>query len=94
MRLEWSATAGADLERFAAFLHDTHPSYAVQIAEKLVEKSLVLLKHPLLGRPIERLPDYRELVVQAVRATYVLQYRVHGERIVILRVFHGREDRG
>lgn len=93
MKLEWSVTAGADLERFAAFLHDRYPSYAARIAETLIQKSLVLLEHPLLGRPVERQPDYRELVVQALRATYVLQYRIHGDRIVILRVFHGREDR-
>jgi plasmid stabilization system protein ParE len=93
MRLEWSAAAGADLERFAAFLHDRFPGYATVMAEALVEKSLILLEHPNLGRPLKHHPDFRELVVHALRAAYVIQYRVAADRIVILRVFHGRETR-
>ncbi len=93
MRLEWSVAAGADLERFAAFLHDRFPGYAAVAAEALVEKSLLLLEHPDLGRPLKHRPGFRELVVHAMHAAYVLQYRVDADRIVILRVFHGRESR-
>jgi hypothetical protein len=32
MKLEWSATALADLDRFAAFLHERHPRLAQIIA--------------------------------------------------------------
>jgi plasmid stabilization system protein ParE len=32
MRLEWSAAALADLDRFVAFLHDRHPNLAKVIA--------------------------------------------------------------
>jgi len=33
MKLEWSAIALADLDRFAAFLHDRHPRLEQVIAE-------------------------------------------------------------
>jgi plasmid stabilization system protein ParE len=37
--------------------------------------------------------DYRCLVLRVLNAPYVLQYRIAKDRIVILRVFHGREAR-
>jgi plasmid stabilization system protein ParE len=38
--------------------------------------------------------EYREIALQVLNAVYVFQYRYDGERIVMLRVFHGREARG
>ena len=35
----------------------------------------------------------RRLVLRVLNAPYVLQYRIGPDRVVILRVFHGREDR-
>jgi toxin ParE1/3/4 len=35
MKLEWSAIALADLDRFAAFLHDRHPRLAQVIAAEI-----------------------------------------------------------
>jgi len=32
-------------------------------------------------------------VLRVLNAAYVLQYRIEDDRIVILRVFHGREAR-
>jgi plasmid stabilization system protein ParE len=38
MRLEWSGDALADLDRFAAFLEDRHPSLAKVVAEEIIKK--------------------------------------------------------
>ena len=38
MRLEWSAAALADLDRFAAFLHNRHPRLAKIIAAEIKHK--------------------------------------------------------
>jgi len=46
-----------------------------------------------LGRPLSTREEYRQLVLEVLRAAYVFQYRYDGSRIVILRVFHGRESR-
>jgi plasmid stabilization system protein ParE len=61
MKLEWSAAALADLDRFATFLRDQHPRLAVIVAAEIRDKVSLLSEHPL--------------------------------RLVMLRVFHGREQR-
>jgi addiction module RelE/StbE family toxin len=94
MKLEWSADALADLDRFATFLHQHHPSLAKIVAREIVHKAQILSDNPRLGRSIADSRDYRQLVLQVLNAAYVFQYRYDGRRLVILRVFHGREQRG
>ena len=93
MKLEWSAAALADLDRFAAFLHDRHPDLAKIVAAEIRDKALVLSEHPLIGRPIEGRPEFRELVLDVLNARYVFRYGADGHRLVMLRVFHSRESR-
>jgi plasmid stabilization system protein ParE len=50
VRLEWSAAALADLDRFAAFLHDRHPQLAKIVAAEIKAKAEILSEHPLVGR--------------------------------------------
>lgn len=93
MPLEWSVAALADLDRFAAFLHDTHPHLAKIVAAEIQAKTRILEDHPLVGRPMRGRPEYRELVLEVLNARYVFRYRYDGDRLVMLRVFHGREQR-
>lgn len=91
--IEWSADALRDLDRFAVFLHQNHPSLARIVAREIVRKSQVLSEIPLMGRPIAGREEYRQVVLEILNAAYVFQYRYDGERLVMLRVFHGREKR-
>jgi toxin ParE1/3/4 len=93
VKLEWSAAALADLDRFAAFLHDRHPRLAKIVAAEIQAKAGIVAEHPLIGRPIAGRPEYRELVLEVLNAPYVFRYGYDGERLVMLRVFHGRERR-
>jgi plasmid stabilization system protein ParE len=56
-------------------------------------KASILTEHPLIGRPIQGRAEYRELFLEVLNATYVFRYVAVGERLVMLRVFHGREAR-
>jgi plasmid stabilization system protein ParE len=91
--VEWSADALRDLDRFAAFLNQNHPSLASAVAREIVRKSQVLSEIPLMGRPIAGREEYRQVVLEVLNAAYVFQYRYDGKRLVMLRIFHGREKR-
>ena len=93
MKLEWSAAALADLDRFAAFLQERHPALASTVAREILNKAQVLETLPQLGYPIGRRGQYRQIVLEVLRAKYIFRYRIAGERIVMLRVWHGREQR-
>lgn len=93
LTLEWSAAALDDLDRFAAFLHERYPLLAKVIAAEIMIKTGIISQHPQLGRPISGSPIYREVPLAVAKATYVFRYAYDGDRLVMLRVFHGREQR-
>jgi plasmid stabilization system protein ParE len=93
MNLEWSRDALADLDRFATFLHDKHPALAPRVAGEIKAKAQVLADFPQSGRPLGGRQEYRQIVLEVLNARYVFQYRYEDKRLVILRVFHGRETR-
>ena len=93
MKLDWSAVALADLDRFAAFLHDRHPRLAGIVAREILAKATILESNPELGFSIGGQGAYRQIVLEVLRAKYVFRYRIAGDRLVMLRVFHGKEKR-
>lgn len=93
MKVEWSEAALADLNRFAQFLQDRFPGMSKVVAVELVESTRILADNPRLGRPFGRRPDLRQIIVRVLSAPYVIQYRLTDKRLVILRVYHGRELR-
>lgn len=88
VRIIWAPRAEADALRIYDYIAAVNPHAAAAVVRRLVDAADGLSTFPLLGRQAGR---YRELTV--VRP-YVLVYRVTGDLVEILRVWHGAQDRG
>lgn len=91
MKIAWLPGAILDLQRFNDFLRPLDPE-AAKKAVALIKKTVKLLdSNPYLGKPVEDLPDYRDVIIPFGSAGYVLRYRVMGETIFIVAVRHTKE---
>ena len=89
----WLPEARADVQRLFDFLVEASPSNAAAALRIIRGGAARLLEHPRIGRRMDDETERRELILPFGAGVYVLRYRIEGETIVILRVWHGREDR-
>ena len=85
MRVRWLRTALRNLEAESSFIAEDDPAAARLVVRRVLTAVAMLAAQPALGRP-GRVPNTRELVVLKTR--YIVPYRVRGDPIEILRVFH------
>lgn len=78
-------TALRNLDAEAAFIAKDDAAAAHLVARRIFEAVSQLAEQPNLGRP-GRVPGTRELIVS--KTHYIVPYRVRGESVEILRVFH------
>ena len=83
MQVRWLRRALKNLDEEATYIARDDPVAA--IVERIVASVERLGRHPASGRP-GRVPGTRELVVSGT--PYLVPYRVRGETVDILRVFH------
>ena len=86
MRVKWLRTALANLNAEAEYISQDNPGAAARTVAAIVDAVELLKQYPALGRP-GRVSGTRELVVQGT--PYIVPYRVRGDVIELLRVFHG-----
>jgi toxin ParE1/3/4 len=84
----WSPRAIGHLADIRAYIASENPDAAARAATTLLAAVDRLAALPSLGRP-GRISGTRELVVPGTR--YLIPYRVRGERLEIIAVFHGRQ---
>ena len=94
MRLVVAQAAAADLERLHEFLADKNPDAARQAVAALVAAVESLQVFPERGRP-SGVRNIRELIVPFGRSGYVLRYAYSAaaDEVIVLRIWHGREER-
>ncbi len=80
-----------DLGRLYAFVAVVDPDAAARIAVLLQRAPEKLLPFPRLGERLDAFEDaeVRRLII----GKYEMRYEISGDEILILRIFHGREDR-
>ena len=86
MRVRWLKRALINLDEEADYIARDNPQAAARMVARIAASVDRLANHPASGRS-GRVPGTRELVVSGT--PYVVPYRVRGETVEILRVFHG-----
>jgi toxin ParE1/3/4 len=84
----WSRRAISHLTELRAYIAHDRPGAAGSVATTLLAAVEHLAAFPHLGR-LGRVPATRELVVPGT--PYVIPYRIRGDRLEIIAVFHGRQ---
>jgi len=92
-RLIWEPGAINDLSRLRDFLKSNNPKAAVNAAQRIIKTANTLLEFPYLGHPMESLPEFNKIFIPFGKNGYDMHYRIDGENIVILRVWHALESR-
>ena len=85
MRIRWLRRALKNLDEEADYIARDDPDAAARTAQRIAAAVDQLTYHPASGR-IGRVPGTRELVITGTQ--YIVPYRVRGEAVEILRVFH------
>ena len=85
MRVRWLRVALANLDAEAEYIAQDNPAAAARVVQKILRAVDLLKENPAMGRA-GRVAGTRELVV--AETPYVIPYRVRGDAVEILRVFH------
>ena len=91
MRIRWTPAAAADLQNLSDYLKDHHPHYQQPTMRKVYAAVQSLKEWPHRGR-VGREEGTRELLFPPL--PYIAVYRVKGQSIEVLRIYHGAQDRG
>ena len=93
MNLVWLPQAQADIERLYNFLLEREPQAAERAIRAIQLGAQRLLNFPRIGHRMDDDTERRELYVPFGASAYVLRYRIHEDTIVVIRVWHSREER-
>ena len=91
VQVQWTTSALIDIERLYLFLAQYDRDAALRLAARLDDAPGKLIAHPRLGERVESYvtKEVRKLSI----GRYVMHYEIVGEKILILRLWHTREER-
>jgi len=92
-RVVVTADAAQGLERCRVFLAEKNPRAANRAAQAIVHTFELLESEPELGRPLEDMPDLRELIIEFGDTGYVALYRfdMPSDTVFVLAFRHQKE---
>ena len=95
MKLAFAREARDDLVRLRAFVAKHDPAAAQRVAARLVRGIERLLRHPRLGGKVGMGPGATapEEIRDWLVGDYVVRYLIASDRVIVLRVWHGKEKR-
>jgi toxin ParE1/3/4 len=88
MTVVWSRRAVDHLIHLRRHIAQDSPAAAASVAQRILDCVALVSEHPAIGRP-GRVAGTRELVVP--QTPYIIPYRVRGNTLAIIAVFHQRQ---
>lgn len=86
-----TAKAARDLKQIREYLLQFNTEAAQKAAFIIIEATNMLLAHPMLGKPLEEIPEYRELIRPFGAGAYTIRYRTDFDKIIIVGIKHSKE---
>jgi toxin ParE1/3/4 len=92
MRIRWTSRAFDDFKHISAYIEEQRNlATANRVCRAIYDAIQMLRQFPHNGRPgLEE--ETRELVVSA-QSSYIVAYRIQGDVVEILRIWHGAQQR-
>ncbi|UCI05965.1 type II toxin-antitoxin system RelE/ParE family toxin [Mesorhizobium sp. B1-1-8] len=91
MELNWTRKALSDLVRLHDFLAPVNSQAAARVVQSLAAAPKRLVEYPRIG---ERLEQYEPREVRRILVgNYEIRYEIRNSTILVLRLWHTREDR-
>lgn len=92
MKLIFAERAVSDLLRLRDFISQHDPNAAARIAAELVAKIDHLRRFPLMGRLVDESPEPQR-IRDLIASDYIVRYLPTDEAVIVLRIWHHREQR-
>ena len=94
-QISWLPAALEDMARLRQFIKKENPPTAKKAGQRLLSAVNLLIKNSEVGMPSpdEDCESFRDLYTPFGRGGYTIRYRVKQQVIIIVRVWHSREDR-
>ena len=89
MQILWLPKAVENLEEIRAYIAQERLAAAARVAQKIQQTVAMLKDHPQLGKPSLR-DGFRQ--IQVAGLPFVIPYKVIDGKLVIVRVFHNRQE--
>ncbi|YAF96531.1 MAG: type II toxin-antitoxin system RelE/ParE family toxin [Nodularia sp. CChRGM 3473] len=92
-QIVWAKTAIDDLNRHYDFIKLNNPNAAARAIQAIVSSGETLQQNPRRGKIVDEIAGLRKLLVSFGKYGFILHYVILENDIVILRIYHGRENR-
>ena len=94
-QINWLPGALQDMSRLRQFIKKENPQAARKAGQRILSVVNILIKNPEAGMPSpdEDCEAFRDLYAPFGRGGYTIRYRIKQQTIIIVRVWHSREER-
>jgi plasmid stabilization system protein ParE len=92
-QIVWTQTAIDDLNRHYDFIKVNNAENAARAVQAIVSSGESLIENPRRGAIVDEIAGLRKLVVFFGKYGFIIHYVILEDDVVILRIYHGRENR-